>query len=152
MNGGNIIENRSGKLQNTGSYVFKGSEISFDYKFNRNLNAGLSYTYFDAGDNTQGRPGNKIDADAVFKSGKWTFSADSMYVGEYYASNNKNGRLKDFVVINAKVSYEVKEDIRLFVDGQNITNKNYSLFLDRDGGRIMEMPGAAVFLGTQIKF
>ncbi len=152
MNGGNIIENRSGKLQNTGSYVFKGSEISFDYKFNNNLNAGLSYGYFDAGDNTQGRPGNKIDADAVFKSGKWIFSADSMYIGEYYASNNKIGRLKDFVVINAKVSYEVKEDIRLFVDGQNITNQSYSLFLDRDGGRIMEMPGAAVFFGTQIKF
>ncbi|MFA7074186.1 MAG: TonB-dependent receptor [Endomicrobiaceae bacterium] len=152
MNGDNIIENSGGKLRNTGSYQFKGSEISLNYVFTRNLNAGLGYTYFDAGDNTQGRPGNKIDADVVFKTGKWTFSADSMYIGEYYSANNKNNRLKDFTVINAKIAYEIKEGVKLFADGQNITNESYSMFLDRDGGRIMEMPGAVISFGTQIKF
>lgn len=152
MNGDNIIENKSGKLQNTGDYEFKGSEVSLGYTFNQYLNAGLGYTYFDAGDNTQGRPGSKVDTDIICKVGKFSLVIDGMYIGEYYGADNKINRLNDFVVINTKLSYEVKEDIKLYIDGQNITNEGYSMFLDRDGGRIMEMAGATVSFGTQIKF
>ena len=75
-----------------------------------------------------------------------------MYIGEYYGADNKENRLNDFVVINTKISYEVKEGIKLFIDGQNITNEEYYMYLDRDGGKIMEMPAATISFGTQIKF
>lgn len=152
MNGDNIIENKGGKLQNTGDYEFKGSEVSLGYAFTKHLNSSLGYTYFDAGDNTCGRPGNKIDTNIVYKIGKISVAVDGMYIGEYYGADNKENRLNDFVVINTKVSYEVKEGIKLFIDGQNITNEEYYMYLDRDGGRIMEMPAATISFGTQIKF
>lgn len=152
MNGDNIIENNGGKLQNTGKYEFKGCELGLGYAFNKYLKAGLGYTYFDAGINTQGRPGNKIDGDVNFKIDKFTLNTTAMYIGEYYAGNNKQNKLDDFTVLNARLSYEVNETVKLFVEGQNLTNQKYYMFLDRDGGKIMEMPCTTFTVGTKVKF
>lgn len=152
MNGDNIIENKAGKLQNTGEYEFKGCEVETGYVFNKYLNAGFGYTYFDAGKNTQGRPGNKIDADVNFKIAKFTLNTSAMYIGEYYAGNNKQNKLDDFTVLTARLSYEINETVKIFVEGQNLTNQKYYMFLDRDGGRIMEMPCSTFTVGTKVKF
>ncbi|MDD5022444.1 MAG: TonB-dependent receptor, partial [Endomicrobiaceae bacterium] len=152
MNGDNIIENNGGQLQNTGKYEFKGCELGMGYVFNKYLNAGLGYTYFDAGINTQGRPGNKIDGDVNFKIDKFTLNTTAMYMSEYYAGNNKQNKLDDFTVLNARLSYEVNETVKLFVEGQNLTNQKYYMFLDRDGGKIMEMPCTTFTVGTKVKF
>ncbi|MDD5022508.1 MAG: TonB-dependent receptor, partial [Endomicrobiaceae bacterium] len=122
------------------------------YVFNKYLNAGAGYTYLDADKNTQGRPGNKIDGDVNFKIDKFTFNTSAMYIGEYYAGNNKQNKLDDFTVLNARLSYDVNETVKLFVEGQNITNQKYYMFLDRDGGRIMEMPCATFSVGTKVRF
>ena len=152
MNGDNIIENKGGKLQNTGKYEFKGCELGAGYVFNKYFNAGLGYTYFDAGINTQGRPGNKIDGNINVKIKKFALNTTGMYIGEYYAGNNKQNKLDNFTVLNARLSYDVNETVKLFVEGQNLTNQKYYMFLDRDGGRIMEMPCATFTVGTKVKF
>lgn len=159
MKGDNLIESVRNvtappmyTFRNTGEFEFKGCEVSAGYIFTKNLNFNAGYTYFNAGKHTAGRPGSKIDADVSYKIGKWSFVADTMYIGEYFSLNNKQGRLNDFTIINAKVFYEVKEGIKLFADAQNITNQDYEMYLDREGGIMMQMPGAAVYFGTQIKF
>ena len=77
-----------------------------------------------------------------------------MYIGNYYANDKKQDRLKDFAVVSAKLSYEVNDNINLFVAGENLTNQEYEIFLDRDADSypITKMPGAAVYFGTQVKF
>ena len=77
-----------------------------------------------------------------------------MYVGNYYSQDKNAERLSDFAVVSAKLSYEVTDNIKLFVDGENLTNQEYEIFLDRDADNypITKMPGAAVYFGTQIKF
>ena len=152
MKGSNIIENSGGKFQNTGEYEFKGCELDANYAFSKYLNGELGYTYFDSGKNTQGRPVNKIDAGLTVKINKFSLDANAMFLGEYYAANYKQNRLDDFAAVNARLNYDVTETVRLFVEGQNITNQKYYMFLDRDGGRIMEMPCAAFTVGTKVKF
>ncbi len=152
MKGDNIIENKGGKLQNTGEYEFKGCELAADYAFNKYLNGGLGYTYFDAGKNTQGRPVNKIDADFTVKMNKFSLNTNAIFLGEYYAADSKQNRLDDFAVLNARLNYDVNDTVRLFLEGQNITNQKYYMFLDRDGGKIMEMPCATFTVGTKVKF
>ena len=63
-------------------------------------------------------------------------------------------RLNDFAVVSAKLSFAVNDNIKLFVDGENLTNQEYEIFLDRDADNypITKMPGTAVYFGTQIKF
>lgn len=141
-------------LQNVGEYEFKGVELYLSYFFNKFIDAQAGYTYFDAGEHTQGRPRDKVDLNVNFNVSKWTLALNGMYVGNYYSQDNKAERLNDFAVVSAKLSYYVTDNIKLFVDGENLTNQEYEIFLDRDADNypITKMPGASVYFGTQIKF
>lgn len=154
MKGDNLIQNDLGKFKNTGEYEFKGSEVFLSYAFNKYINTMAGYTYFNAGKHTQGRPEQKIDSEINFKVSKWSLSLNAMYIGEYYAKDEKQDRLNDFVVVNAKLSYEVNENIKLYINGQNLTNQYYEIFIDRQADKypIMQMPGTSIYFGTQIKF
>lgn len=161
MKGDNLIQKEENKikppmytLQNTGEYEFKGIELYLSYIFNKFIDAQAGYTYFDAGEHTQGRPQDKVDLNINFNVSKWTLALNGMYVGNYYAKDKKQDRLKDFAIVSAKLSYEVNDNINLFVAGENLTNQEYEIFLDRDADNypITQMPGAAVYFGTQIKF
>ncbi|MBQ3835337.1 MAG: TonB-dependent receptor [Elusimicrobia bacterium] len=154
MKGDNLIQNDKGKFKNSGDYEFKGSEVSAGYVFSKFIKANAGYTYFDAGKHTMGRPGNKVDTEVNVKVSKWSLVLGGTYVGEYYAEDNKQDKLKDYALLNAKLTYEVNENIKLFIDGQNLTNQDYTIFIDRqtDGYPIMQMPGASVYFGTNIKF
>jgi len=161
MKGDNLIEKVENKikppmytLQNTGEYEFKGIELYLSYIFNKFVDAQAGYTYFDAGEHTQGRPQDKLDLNVNFKVSKWSLALNGMYVGNYYSQDNKKERLNDFAVVSAKLSYDVNDNIKLFIDGENLTNQEYEIFLDRDADNypITQMPGAAVYFGTQIKF
>lgn len=154
MKGDNLIQNDLGKFKNTGEYEFKGSEMFLSYTFNKYINAMAGYTYFNAGKHTQGRPEQKIDSEINFKVSKWSLSLNAMYIGEYYAKDEKQDRLNDFVVVNTILSYEVNENIKLYINGQNLTNQYYEIFIDRQTDKypIMQMPGTSIYFGTQIKF
>ena len=161
MKGNNLIQKEENKikppmytLQNTGEYEFKGIELYLSYIFNKFIDAQAGYTYFDAGEHTQGRPQDKLDLNTNFNVSKWTLALNGMYIGNYYANDKKQDRLKDFAVVSAKLSYEVNDNINLFVAGENLTNQEYEIFLDRDADSypITKMPGAAVYFGTQVKF
>lgn len=161
MKGDNLIQKAPNKmapppmlLQNVGDYEFKGIELYLSYIFNNFIDAQAGYTYFDAGEHTQGRPQDKIDLNVNFKVSKWALALNGMYVGNYYSQDKKAERLSDFAVVSAKLSYEVNDSIKLFVNGENLTNQEYEIFLDRDADNypITKMPGAAVYFGTQIKF
>ena len=161
MKGDNLIQTVPNKVtpppatfQNVGEYEFKGVELYLSYIFNKFIDAQAGYTYFDAGEHTQGRPQDKLDLNVNFKVSKWMLALNSMYVGNYYGGDKKQQRLDDFAVVSAKLSYEVNDNIKLFVAGENLTNQEYEIFLDReaDSYPITKMPGAAVYFGTEIKF
>ena len=153
MKGDNLIQ-RVPPFKNVGEYEFKGVELYMGYIFSKYMDAQAGYTYFDAGEHTQGRPQDKLDLNINFNVSKWSLTLNGMYVGNYYAKDKKQDRLNDFAVVSAKLSYEVNDNIKLFVDGENLTNQEYEIFLDReaDSYPITKMPGAAVYFGTQIKF
>ncbi len=162
MKGNNLIQQERNTaipfppytFRNSGDYEFKGSEIYASYDFSKYVNANAGYTYFNAGKHTQGRPENKIDAGINFKVQKWSFYLSGTYVGEYYAADNKQDRLNDYALLNAGIAYGVTETVKLFVNGHNLTNQDYKIFIDRetDGYPVMQMPGAAVYFGTKVKF
>ncbi len=153
MKGDNLIQ-KVPPLKNVGEYEFKGVELYLSYFFNKFVDAQAGYTYFDAGEHTQGRPQDKIDLNVNFNISRWSLALNGMYVGNYYAKDEKQDRLDDFAVVSAKLSFAVNDNIKLFVDGENLTNQEYEIFLDREADKypITKMPGAAVYFGTQIKF
>ena len=113
-----------------------------------NLQAG--YTYFDVGKHTQGRHQDKLDLNINFKISKLILALNSMYIGNYYSQDNKQGRLNDFAVLSAKLIFKLNDSVKLFVNGENLTNQEYEIFLDRDADNypIAKMPAIAVYFGT----
>ena len=161
MKGDNLIQKAPNKiapsqmlLQNVGDYEFKGAELYLSYIFSKFMDLQAGYTYFDACKHTQGRPQDKLDLNINFKTSRWNLALNSMYIGNYYSQDNKQGRLNDFAVLSAKLIFKVNDSVKLFVNGENLTNQEYEIFLDRDADNypITKMPAIAVYFGTQIKF
>jgi len=151
MNGDNIIQPTSGKFQNSGSYVFKGIEAGTGAYLVKDLKAYAGYTFLDSGDLTQGRPGNKFDASLDYKIGKFDFYAGAMFLSEYYGANNRQNKLDDINVFNAKIHYNITESVALYAAADNFTDQKYQMLMVSNGQAfIYDMPGATYTLGIKI--
>lgn len=162
MNGDNIIQPTAKvpgpgmQFQNSGSYVFKGTEISVSGEIVEGLKGFAGYSYLDPGDTSAGIAENKIDLSVDYKTGKFSFHVGGMFVFDYYAANmdvNGGTKLDDFNVFNAKIHYNVNKELTLFAAADNFTNQKYEMFIVSFGNaRIYEMPGSTFTLGAKYKF
>ena len=160
INGDNIIQPRPNtpappmmKMQNYGSYVFKGFELSAEKEIVDDLKVFAGYSYLDTGDLTQGIAKNKIDASIDYKICKFRFYLGAMVIMDYYAAVDKKAKLDDFNILNAKVHYSVTDNLTLFAATDNFTDQKYEMFIVSFGSaRIYEMPGATFTFGAKYKF
>lgn len=162
MNGDNIIQAGPKKpgpgfeFQNSGSYVFKGTDLSVSAEIIEGLKGFAGYSYLDPGEKTAGIVKNKVDLGLDYKIGKFTFYTGGMLVFDYYATNmdrNNGTKLNDFNVFNAKIHYNVNDNITVFAATDNFTDQKYEMFIVSFGNdRIYEMPGSTFTLGAKYKF
>ncbi|MCL2485860.1 MAG: TonB-dependent receptor [Endomicrobia bacterium] len=151
--GENIIQVVSGKFQNSGTYEFKGFEVSADKEVVKNLKLFAGYSYLDPGKLTQGTVKNKIDLSADYKIWKFGFYVSGMFVFDYYAANNFGAKLEDFNVFNAKTHFNVTDEFSIFLAADNFTDQKYNMFVVSFGqAAIYEMPGATYTIGARYKF
>jgi outer membrane receptor protein involved in Fe transport len=154
MEGDNVIEVQSGKFANGGDYRFKGVELAAKMPFAGNgSHIFAGYTYLDSGDKTQGRPGTKIDATINYNFYKFKTSLGAMHIGDYYAGNDKNGKLPDYTIFNFKVDYAVTEAFTIFGAADNFTNEKYDIFTVSYGNSgVYLMPGITATAGVKYNF
>ncbi|MCL2144508.1 MAG: TonB-dependent receptor [Endomicrobia bacterium] len=153
VNGDNIMQVDKGKFQNSGSYVFKGAELSAQYEIAEDLKVFAGYSYLDPGDLTQGIAKNKIDLSLDYKIRKFSFYAGGMFICDYYAANDSTVKLDDFSVFNVKIHYNINDNFIVFAAADNFTDKKYEMFTVSFGrAYIYDMPGAAYTFGAKYKF
>lgn len=126
----------------------QGIEASFSYTATDWLDIGGSYTYTDSKRETGARRGNLPRHMAVLSASarpaeKWTVSGDVKFVAD---TVDGTGDLKDYVLLNAKVAYQVNENTEIYLRGENLLNQNYQVI--RDYGT----PGIAAYAGFKAKF
>ena len=149
MKGTDLIEVRSGKKQNTGEFEFKGLETALNAVIAPWLGARINYTFFDAGRNTAGRPGEKIGASLACISGRFSGTMGGEYVGRYYAADDSSGRIDDYLVVNAKLDYRLLDQLNVFIGLDNITDASYRIFYS---GGLYEMPKRSLTAGASYTF
>ena len=138
----------NGYVQIPGTTRSQGIEASVDYEATNWLNLGGSYTYTDSRNPTGGRSSNiprhmaTLYA-AVRPAEKWTLSGDVKFVTDVVDSR---GALDDYVLLNAKVAYQVTESTEIYLRGENLLDQDYQVV--RDYGT----PGIAAFAGMKAKF
>jgi outer membrane receptor protein involved in Fe transport len=159
MNGDNIIQTvpknpgPGMEFQNSGSYVFKGAELSVRYDIFKNLKAFAGYSYLDPGDLTQSNAKNKIDLSLDYSIGKFSIFAGGMLIYDYYAANNNKAKLNNFNVFNAKIHYTINNSFTLFAAADNFTNMQYEMFIVSFAkAYIYDMPGATYTAGVRYRF
>lgn len=137
------------RFENTGKFKFKGVELSINTKVLERLSFDFSYSYLDPGELTLGRAMDKLDLVFRYKVNRFTLTANSQYVGRYYADNNRKSRIDDYFVTNLFAGFEVIKDLRLFLKIENIFDRNYFIYVDIPGGRAgtYRMPGRSINFG-----
>jgi iron complex outermembrane receptor protein len=161
MKGTNLIEtalNPGGyppyKFQNTGKFMFYGTEIGLRAVPFRSLTAGVSYSYLDAGDLTKGRPGSKIDADIRWTSGPFRAFLNGQHVSHYYAADKRALPIPSYFLLNARVEFSIRRNLGVFADVNNITSEDYKIYADLAGqaAGLYQMPGRNVHFGFRTGF
>ncbi len=131
----------------------EGVEASFKYRINDALQLGGSYTYTDAIVPSQTGPGfdrrSRIPAHVAILSAiytpaeKWTISGDVRFVAD---TVERNIPLDDYVLVNAKVAYQVTDSAEVYLRGENLLNQDYQT------ARGYNTPGFGAFAGFKAKF
>ena len=74
---------------------------------------------------------------------KWTVSGDVKFVTD---TVDAVGELKDYVLLNAKVAYQVTDAAEIYLRGENLLDQDYQMV------RGYSTPGIAAYAGFKAKF
>lgn len=157
MKGDNLIE--AGRnpspppmylFQNTGQFNFKGVELGVRLE-GRSLNGQVYYSHLDSQEKTQGRPEDKLSMKLRCSLERASFSLDGQYVWNYYAEDNHQERIDDFLVLNSKVSYKIGGYLELFAGVENVLDEAYDIYVDLPSGSgVYAMPERSFSVGFKI--
>ncbi len=136
-----------------GRSLSQGVEVSFTYRVNDALQLGGSYTYTDAVVPSQTGPGfdrrSRIPAHVAILSAiytpaeKWTVSGDVRFAADTVEFGIP---LDDYVLVNAKVAYQLTDASEVYLRGENLLNQDYQT------ARGYNTPGFGAFAGFKAKF
>lgn len=131
----------------------EGIEASITYRVTDALQLGGSYTYTDSIVPSQAGPGferrSRIPAHVAILSAiytpaeRWTLSGDLRFVADTVEFGVP---VDDYVLVNAKVAYQVTDSSEVYLRGENLLNQDYQT------ARGYNTPGFGAFAGFKAKF
>ncbi len=129
------------KLTNAGDFEKKGLELSVKYQPLNNLFFNMNYSFTDPGQQTLSIPWHKFSAEAFLQLKFAGLRINAEHVSKIYGDNFSRKRLDDFTLLNAKVFVYPSQGFELFVECENILNKEYEVIYG------YPLPKAAFYLG-----
>jgi iron complex outermembrane receptor protein len=136
--------------ENVGEIDFTGIEASLSITPHPYTESRISYAYLDPGRHTAGRPGDKLDLIGILYVRRFTFLASLQYIGDYYAADDKEERIDDYLVVNARLSRLIGVGFDAFFSVENITDEEYDIYTSVPGGKtgLYRMPGRRFLVGV----
>lgn len=130
----------------------RGIELSASYDVSEQFKLAGSYTYIDSkitdayGSTYQQARVPKhvaVLSASVRPAEKWTLSGDLKFAAD---SVDGGVKLKDYVLLNAKVAYQVTEATEVYLRGENLLDQDYQVV------KGYNTPGIAAYAGFKTKF
>ena len=143
------------KNMNTGELKNTGAEVQAAYMISKAFTVNGNYSYLKMETPVIGAPTHKAYLGGSFTQGRWHASTGLQYVNSLYTTVKQprpatvlaNPDIKeDFLLWNARVSYQATDMVQLWVNGDNLLNTDYQI---NDG---YPMPGIAFMAGVNLKF
>jgi len=127
-------------FQNIGEFQFQGVEAGLTVGPVGGFQARLGYTHLDPGEQTTGRPGDKVDVAARWAWRRIQLSTTGQYVTRYYAADGSQQRIPDYFVWDLKFSCRIVSGLKAFLAVDNLMDDTYAIYAN--------LPGSAAGLYT----
>ena len=138
-NGAGMLNQNSGELKNT------GVEVEASYMISKSFAANCNYSYLKMETPVVGAPEHKAYLGGSYTSNGWHASTGLQYVNGLYSAVGPDVK-EDFLLWNARVSYQLTDMVQLWVNGDNLLNTKYQI----NAG--YPMPGIAFMAGVNLSF
>lgn len=138
-NGAGMLNQNSGELKNT------GVEVEASYMISKSFAANCNYSYLKMETPVVGAPEHKAYLGGSYTSNGWHASTGLQYVNGLYSAVGPDKK-EDFLLWNARVSYQLSDMLQLWVNGDNLLNTKYQI----NAG--YPMPGIAFMAGVNLSF
>ena len=138
-NGAGKLNQNSGELNNT------GVEVQASYLISKSFAVNGNYSYLKMETPVIGAPEHKAYLGGSFNKNGWHASTGLQYINSLYSAVGPDKK-EDFLLWNARVSYQLSDMIQLWVNGDNLLNTKYQI---NDG---YPMPGIAFMAGVNLTF
>ncbi len=131
--------------QNSGELKNKGVELQASYLVSKSIAVHGNYSYLDMEKPVIGAPEHKAYLGGSYTSNGLHVSTGLQYINGLYSAVGPDKK-EDFLLWNARVSYQLTDMIQLWVNGDNLLNTKYQI---NDG---YPMPGIAFMAGFNLSF
>ena len=141
------------KNQNTDELKNSGVEVEASYLISKAFSVNGNYSYLKMETPVVGAPKHKAYLGGSFSSNGWHISTGLQHINSLYTTPKSlrpatvlaNPDLtEDFLLWNARVSYQLTDMVQLWVNGDNLLNTKYQI---NDG---YPMPGIAFMAGFNV--
>lgn len=132
--------------QNTGELKNKGFEIEATWFINRHWALNTNHSYLHMENPVVAAPTYKGYLGAQMSYGKWSVNAGLQQVCGLYTAVGQNEKQEDFTLLNATVSYQALDWLRLWAKGENLLGQKYEI----NAG--YPMPKATFMGGVSLSF
>ena len=146
-NGAGMLNQNSGELKN------KGIELQASYLITKSFAVNGNYSYLNMETPLVGTPVHKAYLGGSFNSNGWHASTGLQYINSLYSTPKtvqpvtalaNPDKKENFLLWNARVSYQISDMIGVWVNGDNLLNTKYQI---NDG---YPMPGIAFMAGITL--
>ena len=138
-NGAGMLNQNSGELNNT------GVEVEASYLISKSFAANCNYSYLKMETPVVGAPVHKAYLGGSYTNNGWHASTGLQYVNGLYSAVGPDKK-EDFLLWNARLSYQLSDMLQLWVNGDNLLNTKYQI----NAG--YPMPGIAFMAGVNLSF
>ena len=136
-NGAGMLNQNSGELKNT------GVEVQASYLISKSFAVNGNYSFLKMETPVIGAPEHKAYLGGSFNHGSLHASTGLQYINGLYSAVGPD-KMENFLLWNARVSYQVSDMIGVWVNGDNLLNTKYQI---NDG---YPMPGIAFMAGVTL--
>ena len=142
------------KNQNSDGLKNTGVEVQASYLITKNIAVNGNYSFLKMENPVVGIPAHKAYLGGSFSKNSWHASTGLQYINSLYTTPKStqpptvlaNEQTDNFLLWNARVSYQLSDMIQLWVNGDNLLNTKYQI---NDG---YPMPGIAFMGGVNLRF
>lgn len=125
-----VVPGAPPKRQNIGSFLNKGIEFSAKYCITNQLNIQANYTYLDLKKKIIAAPRHQANLNLNYQLKRFNFNLSAQHVNGLYSSIKTPTTpevIKNFTLLNARVSARIIKQLNIFVAVHNILNQKYEI-------------------------